>query len=176
MRRIDLTGKQIGRLRVLKYCGHGRYLCECECNKQQKLYDASNLHRGHSRSCGCLRSVISAQVNRTHGMTRTPEFSTWHGMKDRCQNPKGKDWPKYGGRGITICERWRDSFESFYNDMGDRPEGMSIDRIDNDRNYSCGRCADCLANDWTWNCRWANSSEQAANRRERERDDNGRFA
>jgi len=87
-----------------------------------------------------------------HGYTGTSTHNIWLSMVARCSNPRSKDWPNYGGRGITVCKRWL-TFENFLADMGERPEGLSIDRIDNERGYEAG------------NCRWASRSEQGQNRR-----------
>jgi hypothetical protein len=116
-----------------------------------------NLRSGDVRSCGCLQREIIARRNRTHGHSvrgaETPTYRSWKAMHTRCTNPNPSTWAHYGGRGIEICERWR-SFESFLEDMGERPEGTSIDRIDVDGNYEPG------------NCRWATPTEQRANRRD----------
>lgn len=100
----------------------------------------------------------------THGMTRTPTWIVWNGIIQRCINSKNPAFGKYGGRGIRICERWYASFMAFYEDMGSRPEGMSIDRRDNNGNYSCGKCDDCVVNGWTMNCRWTDRTTQQYNR------------
>ncbi len=98
-------------------------------------------------SCGCKPNARS----RKHGMVGTPEYEAWSQMKKRCTNPKHKYWHRYGGRGITVCERWQE-FENFYSDMGDRPEGKQLDRLDNDKGYSPD------------NCRWVTSKENNNNR------------
>lgn len=105
-------------------------------------------------------------ATRTHGRSKTPEYRAWRSMLGRCSTLRGMEFKRYGGRGIAACERWRSSFESFFSDMGERPSSEhSIDRIDNNRGYNCGRCADCIARGEGPNCRWATQRVQARNTR-----------
>lgn len=99
-----------------------------------------------------------------HGMYGTPTYSSWAAMKTRTTNPRSSRWGYYGGRGIKVCARWQ-SFAAFYEDMGDRPEGMTLDRIDVNGNYSCGKCEECVTHGWPMNCRWTDWNTQVRNRR-----------
>lgn len=157
---IDITGQKFGRLTVLNFDGvkskKARWICKCECGNEVTA-EGISLRSGHTSSCGCLA--------RKHGKYNTLAYSSWRSMKSRCHNSNEKSYKNYGERGIKICERWN-NFENFHADMGDRPsKEYSLDRIDNNANYSCGHCEDCLKNGWATNCKWSTISEQSKNKR-----------
>lgn len=167
---INLTNKQFGRWTVLRQgptSSSGRLLweCRCECGTE-KLVEGSTLRYGNSQSCGCLRRELGIELgkaSRKHGEgmngKETPEYRAWTNMLSRCRNPGHQMWRNYGGRGISVCDRWLD-YANFLADMGRRPgREFSLDRIDNEGNY----CPE--------NCRWATWEQQNNNRRPSRRRD-----
>lgn len=158
----DLTGQTFNRLTAVKRLGskNGQVLWECLCDCGNKSVVAGpQLANGSTKSCGCLRVEVSTGLCKAlsfrHGMTDTATHKSWDSMKLRCINPAHNSYRNYGGRGISICDRWLGihGFENFHADMGDRPRGMTLDRIDVDGNYEPS------------NCRWATLKEQHRNTR-----------
>jgi len=167
----DLTGKKFGRLTVLERHGTSSnpvmWKCRCDCGTEKPIA-YKHLKYGGTVSCGCYRSEVSRK-SVTHGHTcshpvthgqscraggnRTKLYTTWEGIKQRCHNPNDKGYKNYGGRGITVCDRWKNSFENFFKDMGVKPKGLTLERIENDKGYS------------KENCKWATMKQQASNRR-----------
>lgn len=154
---IDLTGKTFGRLTVVERAENDKWnktqwKCKCSCGNINIVLGHS-LRCGDTKSCGCLRTEILAKGNFVHGMVYSPEYNTWEKMIQRCRNPNNQAFKYYGGRGIEVCQEWKDSFLVFYNHVGKRPSPKhSIDRIDNDGNYEPG------------NVKWSLRVEQANNK------------
>lgn len=159
------AGDRVGRLVLVRYVpkrkgvvSHQQWLCRCDCGRETTVH-VSSMRRGLTASCGCLQRARTVAANTRHGHARrlekhSPAYRSWAAAKARCTNPRDGKWKDYGGRGITMCARWRRSFTAFLDDMGTRPTGTSLDRYpDNDGNYEPG------------NCRWATPLEQRHNQR-----------
>lgn len=155
----DLSGQRFGRLLALEYVGrsaasHPMWFCECECGSFLATSGAQLLN-GRTRSCGCLKRDLAGKASVTHGdgNSNVAEYRIWAGMLSRCRNESNAAYPRYGGRGITVCDRWL-AYENFLSDMGRRPsEAHSLERERNDECYGPG------------NCKWATRAEQCRNRR-----------
>jgi hypothetical protein len=153
---VDHSGKKFGRLNCIDIgerssSGRLRWKCVCECG-QETLVAPDKLLSGEIQSCGCLHKEICRDLFTTHGRTGQRTNRIWKGMKTRCLNPRSKPYPNYGGRGITVCKKWK-SFKGFLADMGEAPPGMTLERKDNNKGYNKS------------NCIWIPLSKQSQNRR-----------
>lgn len=170
MKLLDLTGQRFGRLTVEARDGiavspNGQtrptWLCRCDCGQTVTVF-GENLRNGRTKSCGCYQRQRISERSLRHGHARrsidrqgqrSPEYRAWCAAKNRCNNHCDKNYPRYGGRGIRMSNEWANSFEAFLRDMGSRPDGCTLDRIENNGNYEAG------------NCRWATQVTQNQNRR-----------
>ena len=154
---INMVGQKYEKLTVLSQVGVNKsgekmYECLCECGNK-KIIRGNSMRRGLTTSCGCYRSKYISSKNKVHENCGTPTYKSWTAMKSRCLNPNTTAYQNYGGRGIKICDEWM-NFENFLKDMGEKPKGKTLDRIDFNGNYEPS------------NCRWASIQEQNRNTRQ----------
>lgn len=159
MRVLELEGMKFNRLLVVGRAentpnGSARWNCLCDCGNTSVVV-GSKLRSGKIKSCGCWNKERIGKMNLSHGhnkgRSQSATYDSWRAMKERCYNKKNKRYESYGGKGIIVCDRWKNSFENFLEDMGERPEGMTLDRIDVNGNYEPN------------NCRWVDATTQAYN-------------
>lgn len=167
---LDIRGQTFARLTVIERAtdyknGSARWLCRCECGNEV-IAIGQKLRNGRAKSCGCYNREVARQRKQTHGESGTRLFKIWGGMLNRCSNARNRNWPNYGGRGISVCASWAASYESFrdWSLANGYADNLSIDRINNDGNYE------------PINCRWTTINVQATNKRNNVRLTDGRLA
>jgi hypothetical protein len=156
---VDITNHKYNRLTALYPTvqdkkGSYKWMCKCDCGTEKEI-GITRIKNGNTKSCGCLvkeNAIARGKKSKKHHMTFTREYTSWRSMKERCTNKNGRGYWRYGGSGISVCDRWM-KFENFYADMGNRPEGTSLDRINPFGIYE------------PKNCRWADKSTQAINKK-----------
>jgi len=153
---LKLLGQKFGRLQVIERLGNdrwkkARWLCRCTCGKSV-IANSGDLLTGNTKSCGCLRADNTAALKYRHGLRWTHSYNSWNDMLRRCGDSAHRVFKHYGGRGIKVCERWLE-FTNFFKDMGERPKRYTLERKDNEGNYTPG------------NCCWATQKQQARNKR-----------
>lgn len=152
---LDLCGHKYGKLSPVRFIGrdkHGHRVWECLCDcGSTKPVTVNHLRAGNVKSCGCSSKLLEMEAKKRDYRSFTKTYKTWNSMKSRCLHVSNPEYFRYGGAGITICDRWLESFDNFLEDMGERPEGLTIDRVDPQGNYEPN------------NCRWATANEQSYN-------------
>lgn len=176
----SLKGLKFGKLAVLSLAAgsenppykYRKYNWQCDCGAvtPARLVDVKN---GNTTSCGCYKAEATSKTHRKHGRSNNrgqkkadPTYAAWVHMRQRCFNPESKQFEDWGGRGITVCERYSNSFDSFLQDIGEKPGNLTLDRVNVNGCYSCGQCEQCRENGWTFNLRWATARTQGLNQRD----------
>jgi hypothetical protein len=176
---IIVPGEKVGKLTVVER-QHPLWFCLCICGKTVMASTSRLVHakkHGVETSCGCWKNKMSSErlkesnpiLKRTHGHAtdsngNSHTYTCWRGAKKRCYQPSHDSYPRYGGAGKFMCDRWKNSYPEFLLDMGECPPEKSLDRIDNKGNYTCGKCPQCIENGWPANGKWSTQKEQARNR------------
>lgn len=157
--RLNLVGYRFGKLSVIARVeppiGRTKFVCNCDCGNQT-IANGEDIKSGNTTSCGCVKKVIGYTSNLKHGGASgkfSGAYRSWRSMKQRCKDPNSRGWREYGAVGVTVCDRWLESFENFYADMGDRPEGYSLERINVFDGY------------YPANCKWIPLKDQIKNQR-----------
>jgi hypothetical protein len=153
----EWIGKRVGRLIVKELVGKAKdrhliYRCVCDCGEEVDV-TSNHLRSGHTQSCGCYQKDKVTKHGCARDKLHSNSYETWIHMKNRCKNPNNKNYHNYGGRGISVCDEWDRSFEVFLKDMGERPDGLTLERINNNKDYEPG------------NCKWITQKEQTRNTR-----------
>lgn len=154
---LDLIGQKFGRLTVIEFNSiknrASYWKCKCDCGTEI-ITSGNNLRTGHTKSCGCIQKEFTRSINLSHNLSRTKLYNVWTGMKMRCYNPQNRSYPRYGGRGIKVCDEWLNDFKSFYEWAMNNgyADNLSIDRIEVSKGY------------FPENCRWADSKTQNRNK------------
>lgn len=165
---LQIAGLRFGMLTVIRRApsrgGRSRWVCRCDCGTVRHV-KGNHLKSGNTASCGCLHTASIRSLRLSHGLSGTRVGRSWQGMMQRCFDRKCEAFVNYGGRGITVCEGLRRSPEALRRLIGDRPKGLTIERVNNDGNYSCGTCNQCRRNKWPLNLIWTTRAEQNRNRR-----------
>lgn len=177
----SLVGQTFGSITVLSYARRGGigkasiafWNGICVCGKHT-LNRGGDLREGKCKSCGCMKGTMISRSKQVHGHANrgqhSPIYEKWAGSIARCYNPKKERYPKYGGRRIKVCNRWRNSFEAFLEDMEPTfVKGLTLDRINVNGNYSCGKCPEYIEHGWPMNCRWATAITQQNNTQDNHR-------
>lgn len=160
--RKNLIGQRVGRLLVISFAGNfgktqrSKWMCRCDCGNE-KAVTSKHLVSGRTVSCGCWKTESTLARFTRHGHSpmgaSSGTYGSWQGMKDRCYNSKNKCYPRYGGRGIRVCDYWLADFKNFLSEMGEKPEGLTLDRINVNGHYEKS------------NCKWSTPKEQCRNKR-----------